>query len=80
MADLNATYTDAKIMYDFLEKEACKNISDISVLCEKRDFYRLFSKPQYQGDYHTAIFDFNLNQQARDMEMKLLKEDLVRAS
>jgi hypothetical protein len=34
-------------MYKFLEKEACKNISDITVMCEKRDFYRLYSKPQY---------------------------------
>jgi hypothetical protein len=49
-------------------------------MSDKRDFYRLFQKPSYQGDYHTAIFDFNRNQEARNREMMILKSDLVKTT
>jgi len=45
MADLHATYNDAQIMYDFLAKEVCKDVRDITVMSAKRDFFRLFKKP-----------------------------------
>ena len=80
MGDLNATYLDAEMMYDFMANQLCKETKDITVMSDRRDFYRLFQKPSYQGDYHTAIFDFNLNQPARDREMKILKSDLIKTT
>jgi hypothetical protein len=61
MADLHATKYDAESMYDFLANTICKDIQDITIMTPKLDFYRLFKKPVYEGDYLTQMFDWNLN-------------------
>jgi hypothetical protein len=53
MADLHATKYDAESMYDFLANTICKDIQDITIMTQKLDFFRLFSKPVYEGDYLT---------------------------
>jgi hypothetical protein len=75
MGDLNATYNDAQIMYDFLSLELCKNVEDITVMSTKRDYLRLFKKPEYNGDYHNLIFDFNKNDDAKKVEMLMIKKE-----
>lgn len=61
MADLHATYFDAIAIYDFLEKTIIPNINDITIMSSKMDFYRLFKKPSYEGDFLSQMFDWNLN-------------------
>ena len=48
-------------MYDFLANTICKDIQDITIMTPKLDFYRLFKKPVYEGDYLSQMFDWNLN-------------------
>jgi len=61
MADLHATYNDAQCMYDFLSEKVCPNVSDITVMGNKSDFYHLYKKPTYKGDFLTQILDWNIN-------------------
>ena len=61
MANLHATYFDAKEMYDFMINVICKEIPDITLMCEPSDYYRLHTKPIYEGDYLTQMFDWNTN-------------------
>jgi hypothetical protein len=64
-------------MYDFLALELCKDIEDITVMSAKRDYFRLFKKPEYNGDFHTLIFDFNKNDEAKAVEMKMIKQGAI---
>jgi hypothetical protein len=61
MGDLHATYHDATHIYDFLENTIIQDISDITIMSSKMDFYRLFKKPTYEGDFLQQMFDWNLN-------------------
>jgi len=61
MADLHATYNDAQFMYNFLSEKICPNVSDITVMSTKSDFYHLYKKPTYEGDFLTQILDWNIN-------------------
>jgi hypothetical protein len=61
MADLHATYNDAQYMYNFLSEKICPNVSDITVMSTKSDFYHLYKKPTYKGDFLTQILDWNIN-------------------
>ena len=63
-------------MYNFLEEYVCKNVSDITVMCRKRDFYRLYNKPTYEGDFLTQIFDWNINPEALDHEKNIIHKDV----
>ena len=45
MHNLNDTFYDAKIMYDFLAEKLCFNLQDITIMSEKRDFFRVWQKP-----------------------------------
>ena len=78
MADLHATYNDAKYMYDFLEKNVCPNVSDITVMSKKSDFYHLFKKPTYEGDFFTQILDWNINPEGVKDETKKLHASIVK--
>ena len=51
MGDLHATYFDAIHIYDFLENTIVPDITDITIMSSKMDFYRLFKKPSYEGDF-----------------------------
>jgi len=48
MKDLNATLSDATLMYEFLTDIVCNDISkDITIMSSERDFWRVFEKPKY---------------------------------
>lgn len=51
MGDLHATYFYAIHIYDFLENTIVPDITDITIMSSKMDFYRLFKKPSYEGDF-----------------------------
>ena len=72
MTDLHATYSDASLMYDFLAVKVCQNVSDITVMSDKKDFFHLFEKPKYEGDFYTQIFDWNINKEGLQNEMTKL--------
>ena len=74
MADLHATYNDAISMYDFLENKICKDIRDITIMSEENDYYRLWKKPQYQGNFLSQMYDWNLNKDASDSETTKLHD------
>jgi len=76
MGDLHATYTDGKVMFDFLEEYVCKQVSDITVMSNKRDFYRLYSKPSYEGDFFSRIFDWNINPESLKLETDKIHRDV----
>lgn len=68
MNDLHATYFDAQEMYDFMANVICRDIRDITIMSEDRDFYRLFKKPVYEGDFLREMFDWNCNREASEKE------------
>ena len=80
MADLNATYFDAQEMYDFMANVICYEIGDITIMSEQRDFYRLFKKPIYEGDFLREMFDWNLNREAREMETTKVDRNIIKSS
>ena len=77
MADLHATYFDANSMYDFLSNVVCKEIPDITIMSEKKDFHRLFKKPLYEGDFLSQMFDWNENHPAAEKESSHVREALL---
>ena len=77
MADLNATYFDAQHMYDFLANVVCKDIRDITIMSEPRDFFRLFKKPVYEGDFLTQMFDWNCNHPAAELETEKVRKGMI---
>ena len=77
MADLHATKYDAESMYDFLANTICKDIQDITIMTPELDFYRLFKKPVYEGDYLTQMFDWNLNREFNAKEKKLISDAVI---
>jgi hypothetical protein len=68
MGDLHATYSDAQEMYDFMANVICREIGDITIMSDQRDFRRLFNKPVYEGDFLRQMFDWNFNQEAAERE------------
>jgi hypothetical protein len=61
MPDMHNTFNDAKLMYDFLAHTVCKQIEDITFMCDRRDYLRLIEKPVYEGDFLRQMFDWNEN-------------------
>lgn len=55
MPDLHATFSDAKRMYNFLADIICNYIQEITVMCDLRDFHRVYDKPVYTGDFVRQI-------------------------
>ena len=45
MSDLHATYYDAQQMYDFMSNVMCKDLSEITIMSDKYDYFRLYKKP-----------------------------------
>lgn len=78
MADLHATYFDANSMYDFLSNVICKEIPDITIMSEKKDFHRLFQKPLYEGDFLSQMFDWNENHPAAEKELTFVRDELLK--
>lgn len=78
MADLHATYNDAQYMYDFLHEKVCPNVSDITVMSKKSDFYHLFKKPTYEGDFFTQILDWNINPEGVKDETEKLHKSIIK--
>lgn len=70
MGDLHATYNDAQYMYNFLSEKVCPNVSDITVMSDKSDFYHLYKKPTYEGDFLSQILDWNINPEGLKDERK----------
>jgi len=65
-------------MYDFLSEKVCPNVSDITVMSRWDDFYHLYKKPTYKGDFLTQILDLNINSEGlkneRDKLNKFIKD------
>lgn len=53
MQNIHSTFEDARLMYDFLREKVCHDVRDITVMCDRRDFFRLIKKPSYEGDFLT---------------------------
>ena len=68
MPDMHSSFKDAERMYNFLTERVCNDITNITFMCEKRDFTRLVRKPQYEGDFLRQMFDWNNNKRAEDHE------------
>jgi len=47
MPDVHYTFNDAKKMYKFMANKVCKQISDITIVCDEPDFRRIVDKPKY---------------------------------
>lgn len=77
MGDLHATYFDAQHMYDFLANVIAMRLSDITIMSTEQDYFRLFSKPSYQGDFLTQMFDWNLNQEHCEFEAAQLSNEII---
>lgn len=77
MGDLHATKFDAAAMYDFLSNVVCKDLRDITIMSSELDFHRLFKKPEYQGDFLTQMFDWNLNEEFTTQEIKQVNDLVV---
>ena len=73
-ADLMETVRDAEIIYKFSCENICTNMQDITIMCEKLDFGRIVSKPEYQGDLIPDMFKWGLNNHYREEHSKLIKE------
>lgn len=69
MSDVHYTFNDAKKMYKFMSTKVCKQISDITFICDEPDFRRIVEKPKYEGDFLKQMFDWNFNKQCADDEM-----------
>jgi hypothetical protein len=78
MGDLHATYSDATYMYDFLINVSCMEIPDITIMSDKQDFYRLFQKPKYEGDFLTQMFDWNLNADQAELEGNIVNNSFLK--
>ena len=74
MPDVNHSFNDANLMYEFMANKVCMEVSDITIMCDKSDYYRLLKKPQYEGDLLRQMFDWNLNKEAALMENKAIRE------
>jgi uncharacterized protein YlaN (UPF0358 family) len=77
MADLHATKYDAESMYDLLSNNLCKKTEEITIMAQKLDYFRLFSKPVYERDYLTQMFDWNLNREFNAKEKKLISDAVI---
>lgn len=73
MPDMHSSFKDAERMYSFLTERVCNDITDITFMCEKRDYHRLIRKPVYEGDFLKQMFDWNNNKRAADEEEHLLR-------
>ena len=49
------------------------NMQDITLMCEKLDYGRIVSKPEYQGDLIPDMFKWGLNNHYREEHSKLIK-------
>lgn len=76
MDDLHATLTDAQKMYDFLQNVLCRDIRDITIMCNIEDFHRIAPRPKYAGDFYQQLFEWNYNKDAAANEVKLIKTEL----
>jgi hypothetical protein len=43
-------------------------------MSSKSDYFRLFKKPSYEGDFLTQMFDWNLNDEGLDKEATQLEQ------
>lgn len=60
-----------------MAEKLCLEVRDITVMSEQVDFFRLFEKPRYEGDFLRQMFDWNLNQEAEEHEHALVIEGLA---
>jgi hypothetical protein len=72
MPDTHHAFTDAKLMYDFMANKVCKDIQDITIMSDKADYYRLFEKPKYEGDFLKQMFDWNENSSQAKKEIEVV--------
>ena len=78
MDDLHATHDDARRMYAFLTNIICNDLSEITIMSDRRDFHRIFQKPQYSGDYLRQLFEWNFKKETEERSASRLEQELVR--
>ena len=64
-------------MYKFMTTKVCKDIRDITFICDEGDYRRLLEKPKYEGDFLKQMFDWNENQFVADAESKYVRETII---
>lgn len=47
-------------------------------MSDPMDYYRLYKKPQYEGDFLTQMFDWNLNSDFNEKETSLTMEEMAK--
>lgn len=77
MSDVHYTFKDAKKMFKFLANKICKDIRDITFICDKSDYTRLLQKPKFEGDFLTQMFDWNFNKERADLEMDVIRKTVI---
>ena len=70
MSDVHYNFNDARKMYKFMANKICKDIRDITFICDERDYQRLIEKPKYEGDFLKQMFDWNFNKEQAECEME----------
>lgn len=62
-------------MYDFMSNYLCSSIQeDITIMCIKKDFPKIFKKPSYGGDFMKQLFDWNSIQEQDEYHTDRIKK------
>jgi len=77
-SDLHRSYFEAQEMYNFMTNVICPDIRDITIMSENHDFYRLFKKPIYKGDFLKDIVRDNNKQEAADREIRAIERSITK--